>query len=298
MANVLKTLSDALASAVESTGPSIVRVDARRRLPASGVVWSSDGLIVSAHHVIEQDTSIGIGLADGKSARANLVGRDPSTDVALLRAEAKDLLAAPWKSPDSLKVGHMVLALGRPGRTVQATLGIVSAFSDSWRTPGGGRIDHFLQTDVEMAPGFSGGPLVNAAGEVMGINTSGLVRGLSLAVPLPTIERVVEALVAHGRIRRGYLGIGVQPVRLPAALESKLGQDSGLLLISVEPGSPAEDAGLLLGDTLVAFDGQAVRHMDEMLALLGGDRVGATLAVKFVRGGQLEERKVTVGERQ
>ena len=218
-------------------------------------------------------------------------------DLAVLRAEVADLTAPTWSEATALKVGHLALALGRPGHTVQATLGIISALGQSWRTPAGGLIDHYLQTDVVMYPGFSGGPLVNASGQVAGLNTSALLPGVSLAVPTSTVRRVVEMLLAHGRVRRGYLGINTQAVRLPDNLRKQTDQETGLLLVSVEPGSPAEQAGLLLGDTIVTLDNQPVRHHDDLLALLSADRVGATVPVKLVRGGQVIEVKVTVGER-
>lgn len=297
MSNVLLDLSNDLVTIVGTTGLAVVRVEARRRLPASGVLWSSDGLIATAHHVVERDDNITVGLPDGQTVTAKLVGRDPTTDLAVLRADIKDLTPPTWAGPDALKVGHLVLALGRPGKTVQATLGIVSALGGSWRTRGGGQIDRYLQTDVVMYPGFSGGPLVNAAGHVVGINTSALIRGTSLALPTPTVRRMVEDLLAYGQVRRGYLGVGIQPARLPVALAEQLGQETGLLLVSVEPGSPAEGAGLFMGDTLVALDGQPVRHHDELLALLSGDRIGATVPMRIVRGGQVQELQVVIGER-
>jgi S1-C subfamily serine protease len=297
MTQVLKSLSDALAATVEAAGSGVVRVEARQRLPASGIVWSSEGVIVTAHHVVERDDNIGIGLPRNETVSASLVGRDPSTDLAVLRVEGADLTPPTWAEPESLSVGHLVLGLGRPGRTVQATLGIVSALGEGWRTPAGGRVEPYLQTDLVMYPGFSGGPLVDVNGGVLGLNTSALLRGISLSVPTPTVRQVVETLLAHGRVRRGYLGVGAQPARLPAALADQLGQETGLLLVSVEPEGPADHAGLTLGDTIVALDGQPVRHMDELLALLGGDRVGGSLPIRIVRGGQVQELTVTIGER-
>lgn len=297
MSEVLRSLSDAMAATVEVAGASVVRVEARRRLPASGIVWSSDGVIVTAHHVVERDDNIGVGLPNAETVSATLVGRDPTTDLAVLRAQATDLTPPTWAESEDVRVGHLVLGLGRPGRTVQATLGIVSALGESWRTPAGGRIEPYLQTDLVMYPGFSGGPLVDVAGGVLGLNTSALLRGISLSVPTPTLRQVVETLLTHGRVRRGYLGVGAQPVRLPAGLAEELGQETGLLLVSVEPEGPAGSAGLTLGDTIVALDGQPVRHMDELLALLGSDRVGASAPVRIVRGGQAQELTVTIGER-
>ena len=297
MSNVILDLSDGLASIVGTTGLAVVRVEARRRLPASGIQWSSDGLIVTAHHAIERDDKITIGLPDGATAQARLVGRDPTTDLAVMQADNLDLTPPTWAGPDALKVGHLVLALGRPGKTVQATLGIVSALGGSWRTRGGGEIDLYLQTDVVMYPGFSGGPLVNAAGHVVGLNTSALLRGTSLALPTTTVRRVVEDLVAHGQVRRAYLGVGTQPARLPTSLVDQVGQETGLLLVSVEADSPAERGGLFMGDTIVLFDGQPIRHHDDLLALLSGERIGATVPIRVLRSGQVQELSVIVGER-
>lgn len=297
MTEVLKDLSDSLAAAVEAAGPGIVRVEARRRLPASGIVWSADGVIVTAHHVVERDENIEVGLSGGETVPATLVGRDPTVDLAVLRVEASDLTPLDWAAPEDLRAGHLVLALGRPGRTVQATLGVVSALGDSWRTPAGGQLDRYLQTDVVMYPGFSGGPLVDVNGQGLGLTTSALLRGVSLALPATSLRQGVETLLTHGRVRRGYLGVGAQPARLPAALEEQLGQETGLLLVSVEPDSPADDAGLLLGDTIVALDGETVRQLDDLLALLSGDRVGKSVPIQVVRGGQVQQLTVTVGER-
>ena len=296
MANVLAELSAGLAEAVESAGPSIVRVEGRRRIPASGIIWSADGVIVTANHVVRRDEGIKIGLGDGQTVNASVAGRDPSTDLAVLRAEAGELPAAA-RVGKGYQVGHLVLALGRPGRTVQATLGVVSALGDSWRTSMGGQIDRYLQTDVVMYPGFSGGPLVDSSGQVIGLNTSALMRGVSLTVPTPTLERTAEALLTHGRMRRGFLGVSTQSARLPAAVREEAGQETGLLIVNVEPDSPADSGGLVLGDTIVGLDGTAVRHHDDLLALLTGDRVGQKTPVQIVRGGELRSLNVTIGER-
>jgi S1-C subfamily serine protease len=293
--SALQELSEALAQAVESAGPSIVRIEGRRRLPASGIVWAADGVIITANHVVKAD-EVSVGLADGSTVKAAVAGRDPSTDLAVLRAEATGL--QPAKRSEELAVGHLVLALGRPGHTVQATLGIVSALGESWRTPMGGQIDRYLQTDVVMYPGFSGGPLVSAGGQVLGLNSSGLARGVSLSVPVATLEATATTLLAHGRMRRGYLGISTQPARLPAALQEQLGQETGLLIISVEPDSPADQGGLVLGDTIVALDGTAVRHHDDLLAMLAGDRVGKKVPASIVRAGELQSINVKIGEKQ
>lgn len=296
MTEALTSLSNAMAGLVESAGPSIVRVEARRRLPATGVIYSADGLIVTSNHVVEQEDGIQIGLVDGSTVAAKLVGRDPNTDIAVLRTEKGGLTLATWVDAGELRVGHLMLALGRPGKTVQATLGIVSALGGNWRTPAGGEIDRYLQTDVVMYPGFSGGPLVDASGRVAGINSSSLVRGMSVAVPAATVKRIVDALLAHGKMPRGYLGVGIQPVRLADGLQQQVGQETGLMLMSVEAGGPAANAGLLQGDVLVTFADQPVHGLDELQALLGADRVGQTVPARIIRSGQVQTVNVTVGQ--
>jgi len=297
MSNTVQALSNDLVGLVESAGPSIVRVEARRRLPASGVIWSADGVIVTAHHVVEREENIQIGLADGKTVPATLLGRDPATDLAVVRADASELQPATWVEADELGIGSLVLALGRPGRTVQATLGIISALGAQWRTPAGGDIQTYLQTDVTMYPGFSGGPLVTAGGAVAGLNTSALLRGISITVPTATIRGVVETLVTHGHMPRGYLGVGVQPVRLPEAVRSDVAQETGVMLMSVEVDGPTAGA-LLQGDVLIALDGQPVRQIDDLQTLLSGERVGKAVSARVVRSGQVHELTVTVGQKK
>ena len=290
-------ISKGMAEVVTNASQSIVRVEARRRLPATGIVWSADGVIVTANHVVRTEEGIGIGLPDGTTTTATLLGRDRSTDIAVLKVEATDLIPLTETNKQELGVGNLILALGRPGKTVQATLGVVSALGDGWRTGRGGHIDRYLQTDVTMYPGFSGGPLVDASGQLVGLNTSALARGVSLTIPTATVARVVASLEEHGRIRRGYLGVSTQRARLPEALRGELNQKRGLLIVSVEPDSPADHAGLTLGDTIVTMAGESVQNHDDLLAQLSGDRVGTAVAVQIVRGGQIENSEVVVGER-
>jgi S1-C subfamily serine protease len=297
MTELLSELSQALVKTVEAAGAGVVRVEARRRLPASGVVWSPDGVVVTANHIVERDDDLRVGLADGRTVPARLAGRDPGTDLAVLRADAGNLTPPAWAEADTLQVGTLALALGRPGQKVLATLGILSALDEAWRTPAGGQVDHYLQTDAVMYPGFSGGPLVDTEQRILGLNTSALVQGLSLSLPAATVRSTVETLLTHGRVRRGYLGIGAQPVRLSEAISRQAGQEAGLLLMMVEPRGPAERGGLFIGDILIALDGQPLHDMDDLLALLGNGRVGAAVPVRIVRGGELREMRVTIGER-
>lgn len=292
MADILQTLSDSMAGAVESAGKSIVQVAARRRMPASGVVWSADGVVVTSHHVVEQEDKIKISLPDGKTVSATLVGRDPNSDIAVLRADAKGLTVPNWASADAVRVGHLALAVGRPDDDLQATLGVISALMHSKEEN-----KYFAQTDVVMYPGFSGGPLVSATGEIIGLNSSALMRGVSLTIQTPTIQYVVDNLLKHGKMRRGYLGVGVQPAKLSAALAESLGQKSGALIVSVESGSPAEKGGLFMGDTLVALGSHKVEDMEDLLGALGSTQIGTSVAAKIVRGGQLHDLSVTIGER-
>ncbi len=298
MNEALQSISSAMANVVEQGGASIVRVAARRRQAATGIVWPREGgsVIVTAHHVVEREDNIEIGLPDGSTTTATLVGRDPTTDLAVLRADLGDLAPVQTVEAGDLRVGHLALALGRPGRTVQATLGIVSALGTEWRTPGGGTIDRYLQTDVVMYPGFSGGPLVTADGSAAGFNTSSLMRGVSITVPTATINRVVGDLMSHGRVPRGYLGIGVQPVRLAENLQQQAEQETGLMVMSVETDSPAMKAGLVQGDVLIALDGEPVQHVDALQKLLGGERVGRSIPARIARGGQMQEMSVILGQ--
>lgn len=298
MANAMMDLSKAMGAAVATASPGVVRVEGRRRMPATGIVWSAEGTIITANHVLRRDDNITVGLADGRSAAATLVGRDPSTDIAVLRVEESALSPLVEANKQEISVGNLVLALGRPGQTVQATLGVVSALGDGWQTRLGGRIDRYLQTDVLMYPGFSGGPLIDGDGRLLGMNTSAIAGGVSLAIPTQTLFRVADALLTHGRMKRGYLGVSTQKVHLPAELQSELAQKTGLLIITAEADSPAAKGGLTLGDTIVAIADEKVRNHDDLLAQLTGDVVGTAVPVKIVRGGKVETFEVTIGERE
>jgi S1-C subfamily serine protease len=310
--SILKDLSDAMAAAVEAVNPTIVQVNARHRLSASGIVWSSDGLIVTAHHIIERDDNITITLHDGTSHNATLLGRDPQNDLAVLKVDAK-LTAANWGENSGLKIGNLVLALGRPNEQIQATLGVVSALVSNPNTSehqqherrgkrGQRRmwqvlVDGYIQTDVVMYPGFSGGALISGDGAVHGLNTSGFGHGVSITVPVATIRNTVNTLQQHGKMKKGYLGVGLQAVRLSENTAKELEQETGLLIVSIEKDSPTDHAGLLVGDIITALDGEGVEQLDELLSMLNGERVGKTVPTQIVRGGQLQDITVTIGER-
>lgn len=288
----LQHYSDALAAAVEKAGRSTVTVDARGRIPATGIVWSAAGEILTADHVVRKDDEIRVVLPDGTEHQAKLLGRDPSSDLALLKIDAAGLSVPDFAE---VKVGHLVLALGRPD-DLQAALSNVVAVGGPVR--GGFRhLAAYIQTDVTMFPGFSGGPLVDVSGRVVGLNSSALARGASIAVPVAAARAVADSLRQHGHIRRGYLGISSQPVPLTEAIAAQAGQPAGLMIINVEKDSPAEKGGLLQGDVLIGLNGQPVAEVEALQAALGPAAVGQPLTVRLVRGGQIVTVTVTVGER-
>jgi len=289
-------LSEAFAAIVEKSSASVVRVEARRRSPSSGIVWSSDGLVVTAQHAVERDEEIEIGFFDGRTAEAKLVGRDPGSDVALLRVAATDLVVPPWSTAEP-KVGHLVLSVARPGRTARASMGIASAVSGEWRSPAGGRLERYLQTDIALQPGFSGSLLVDDRGNGLGMNTASLLRGHSLTVPTETLRRVTEALVAHGRMRRAFVGLGSMPIRLPVKAARASGQESALLVIAVQPDGPADLSGVLLGDALLALDGHALTQVDDLIEALTEERIGAELKFRILRAGEVREVAIRAGAR-
>lgn len=297
--NPLTALSEAMAEAVQKAGAATVLVNARRRFPASGIVYAAD-LVLTADHVVERDDDITVMLPDGSEVKASVAGRDPGSDLAVLRLE-RAVASAAEPAPQDPRVGQLSLSLGRPtSEGIQASLGIVSAIGGPVRTGRGGLLDRYLRTDATPYPGFSGGPLVDTAGRVIGVNTSGLARGASLAIPVGLAWATAETLAKHGRVRRGYLGVRSQPVSIPASQQKALGRDqtSGLLLVGVEENSPSEAGGLMVGDIIVAIAGQPVTDADQLLASLVGDLVGKPAPVQVLRGGQAMSIQVTIGERK
>lgn len=290
----LLSLSNDLAGAVERVAPSILAVHARPRLPSTGIHWRA-GLVVTADHTVRAEDGITVTTPEGRSLPATLAGRDRGTDLAVLRVPELGSPPATIGDDGALRVGHMVLALGFGPR---ASWGVISALGPRWRSWRGGEIDRLVRLDLVLYPGFSGGPLVDAAGRVIGLNTSGLARESRLAVPATTVSRVADELVRKGHVSRGYLGLGMQPVRLPEALRGRLGLpgDTGLIVVTVQADGPAARAGMLLGDVLVALDGAPVADLDDVQAQLGPDRIGATVTALVVRAGARAEVRITVGE--
>jgi S1-C subfamily serine protease len=299
--STLAALSNDLAEAVESVGRSVVAVNARPRTPSSGVLWRS-GIVVTAAHTVRRHEEITVTVPGGSTVPAALAGRDPATDLAVLKIQETGSASAEVGDASSLKVGHLVLAVGRAesgqvGPT--ASLGVISALGGPWQTWGGGRIDQFLRLDVTVFLGFSGGPLVDPRGRVVGINTTGLWRNAGLGIPASTVNRVLKELLEKGHVPRGFLGLGMQTVRLPGALKSKLNLpgDSGMIVFTVEPDGPADKAGAVIGDVLVALDGKAMSDIGDVQATLGSESVGKTIRASVVRGGEKINLDITIGAR-
>ena len=300
-ATALGAFSDQLAGVVERAARSIVTVAARQRQSATGILWNAgqETIVLTADHVVEREDNISVTLPDQREVKAQLIGRDPGTDLAALRITGADLGtgAAPAEVAEGVKVGTLVLAIGRPGADgPRVSFGAVSAIAGPLRSWQGGEIEGIIYPDVTLYPGFSGGPLVDLAGRVVGLNSSHLTRQSSTAIPVATLRRVASTLLTHGRVKRGYLGVGTQQVPLPQEFGAT--QESGLLIVTAEPGSPAEQAGLLLGDLLVKLGGQPVGDVDALRRQLSGDTLGQALTATILRGGEPKDVTLTVGERQ
>jgi len=290
MENALAALSQELAGAVDAAGRAVVAVNARHRFASSGVLWRP-GIVVTAEHTIRRRDEIGITLPGGRATSATLAGRDPGTDLAVLKIAENGAPETVFGSTETLRPGQIVLAIGRsPDSGVNATMGIMSAVSGPWRSWRGGQIDQYLRLDLTLYPASSGGAVVDAAGRVLGIATSALSRIAGLAVPVSTVNRVVDEILRTGHVARGYLGLGLHPVALPDG-------STGLIVLSAEPDGPAARAGVLIGDVLVALAGKSVNDTDDIQSALGGESVGKPIATRIVRGGQVIELNITVGER-
>jgi S1-C subfamily serine protease len=295
----LSTLSNQLADVVQAAAAWTVRVQARRGPPASGIALATD-LVLTADHVVDpsREDSIRIGLPDGSEVGGSVVGRDPATDLAILRLVSGTLTPARAATGEP-RTGALGLVVARPGSEPNASLGLITGLAGPARTRRGGMLERFIQVDAVMYPGFSGGPLVDAEGAVLGMITSGLgFGGPAVAIPWPLVRQIAETIQKHGKVPRGFLGLGSQPVRLsPQAKELTGGQERGLLVVQVADGGPAASAGFLQGDILVRLDGTGVSNADDLQSLLGPNRVGSTVTAGVIRGGELREVTVTVGSR-
>ena len=293
--NALTALSDSLAEIVAATAPSVVRVDDGSRLTATGMIWSSDGFVLTTSHGVERDEEVVVELASGQRLAAEIMGRDDESDLALLHVEGEGLQPITPAEESEARVGSLVLALGRPGRAgLQATWGIISARLE---TQSEGRDEYILNTDAVLYPGFSGGPLVNTRGQVVGLTNLALGRGQGVALGTSVLTHVVDMLRAHGQVPRGYLGISTQSVRLPESQRGLLGasQETGLLVVAIGSGSPAEAGGLFLGDILLALDNQPVSDADSLRRRLRALPAGQRVMMTLLRGGQRTEVSVMLG---
>jgi len=295
---ILQSLSTAITEVAEKVAPSVVSVGDGRGV-GSGVVWREDGYIVTCSHVIRERSTVSVGLGEGRTVEARVIGRDPYSDVAVLKADGVPLKPVELGDPESLQVGSFVLAVANPfGRRPSATSGIVTSPRSSIRGWWGAMLENVIVTDARLNPGYSGGPLIDAAGQMIGLNTA-YISSRGIAVPVTKVKGIVEKLIRDGRIRRAYLGVVSQTVDLPPdiATEPRINQDEGLILISVEPESPAKQAGLALGDTLLRFGDKPVKTLSDLHVVLTEDAIGKPVNLSILRGGKLVELTITPGER-
>jgi S1-C subfamily serine protease len=299
MASVTASFSQELAAAAEQAGTSVVTVHARHRVPSSGIHWRK-GVLVTANHTVRREDEISILVHGGKRASAKLAGRDPGTDLAVLKFDQDGVAVPQFGDAAKVKLANLVLALGRTrSGNLVASAGIIGGLSGEYRTWRGGRIEQSIRLDLALYSGFSGGPLVNAEGKVLGLNTNGFGRGRAVTIPVATINRVVDELLEKGYITRPYLGIAMQPVALPEALRGKLKSPAaaGLMVLHVEPGGPAEKAGIVLGDVIVELQGKPALDPEHIQDLLASAKVNDKVVTTVIRGGAPLELSITLGER-
>ena len=292
---LLPSLSSELAALVERTAPTVVRVDDGTRLTATGTLWSAEGVVVTTSHGVERDEDLAIELADGSRHVATLIGRDHDTDLAVLKVAATGLPAIPLAEPMDAKTGQFALALGRPGtHGLEVTLGLLNARIES---QSGGNPEYILHTDATFYPGFSGGPLVDMRGKLIGLCNLSYGRARNVALGTPTVAHVVEAILARGRVQRGYLGIRTQAVTLPESVRARLGlqQAHALMLVGTEEGGPADQGSLMLGDTLLGLDDRTVADVNDLRRYLRSQSAGRQVTIHLLRGGELFHIPVTLG---
>ncbi len=295
----LAGLSQSLEDLVAGTVAGLVAVKAAPYRVASGI-WVREDICAVADHSLRREDRVPVHTAGGDHAPASILGRDPGVDLAFLKTDGLRAQPIPPADPATLKPGALALVVGLTLDVgPSASIGILGAAGGPRRTWRGGTLDHFYRLDVNLYPSQSGAAVVNHAGELIGLATPALLRHSAVAVPLPTIHRILDELLKTGRIREGYLGVGMQPIPLPAGLREKIGHGSpsGLIVLSVVSGSPAEEAGIQLGDILVALEGAPIPDVDELQAALRGENVGRKLKATFVRGGEIVDTQITVAER-
>jgi S1-C subfamily serine protease len=299
MEKTLANISTELTEIVQALKPYVVSVRARRHYPSSGFRWSPE-IVVTADHTVQRDEDISVTLDDGKTVVATLVGRDPGMDLAVLKLEASGASDPEPKQVETVKVGELILVIGRsPDSGVNASLGILSAASGPWRTWRGGNLDGYIRLDARLFPQSSGGVVVNTRAEVIGIASSALSRIAGLAIPVSTVKRVTEKVIERGFVPRAYLGLGLQPVPLSEEMRKKfsISNRCGLIILTVEPGSPAEKAGLLIGDIVTGLAEVRVEQTDDLQTYLDSAVIGTSVTLKFIRAGTLQQSVLSVGER-
>lgn len=299
MSAELMELSNALASATERAAASAVAVHAESRGSSSGVIWRS-GVIVTSEHALRRDEGIQVTLPNGRVASATLVGRDPSTDLAVLKCAEATTAAEAFGDLAALKAGSLTLVVGRTRASGPvAALGVVSLAAAERRTWTGAALAPYVRLDVGLQPTGVGGAVVDAQGRVVGIATPRFGRFGIVAIGAATINRVVDTLLQKGRIPQGYLGVGLQPVRLPDALRQSLqrAEKTAAIVLEVQPESPAQKAGIVIGDILIAIAGHPITRLEDVHSQLQGEAIGKKLPLEFVRGGAIQKGTITVGER-
>jgi S1-C subfamily serine protease len=299
MATELVNLSGDLVNAVERAATRVVAVHARPRIGTSGVIWRPN-LILTSSEGIRSEDDIKVLLPDGRTTDARLRGRDPGTDLALLETDTGSIAPADFTVDTDLKVGQLVLAVGRTATTGPiASFGIVSGVSGQWKSWRGSKLNPFVRLDISVYPTSSGGAAVDANGSFLGLVSIGLSRSSVLAVTRSTIEQIAPKLEAQGYVSRGFLGIAMQQVPLPQDLKDKLqlGQDSGIMLLGLEPDGPAASGGLTLGDVLLAAGDVRLSHPEALADTLNGASPGDTVGFRVLRGGAVHEVKIRVGDR-
>ncbi len=297
MATDLINLSNTLAETVERAAASIVAVHARRGVGSSGIAWR-DNLILTSSEGVRAEESIKVVLPDGRVTSARLRGRDSGTDLAVLETDATGLRTLDFADDAALKAGQLALAVGRTANTGPiASFGIVSGVSGEWKTWRGGKLDRFVRLDISAYPTLSGGAALNADGNLIGLVSTGLSRSSVFAVTRSTIERIAGKLSQQGYVSRGFLGVALQPVALPPQVKEKVGQDTGIMLLGIEPDGPAAVGGLIMGDVLVSGDGQSLAQPEALAELLERTPAGQIVKFRAVRAGELQYLDVRIGER-